>query len=251
MSVLTGAVRGPATVLGRRLSRFPWLSSAERRALESLGRAVHTARRGDTVLRAGEPAEPTVLVHAGWAVVARTLTDGRRQVMEFCLAGDLVDPCGLLVRERDFAIEAVTDLSYGLVTFADLTALIAEHPRLALPLLWSEARELSLMRRHLVSIGRMSARERLAALFVELWQRGSSAGLADGQAFELPVSQQLIADATGLSAVHVNRTLTAMERDALLRRLGRRILLTDFAALAAVVPDRLPLTRAEDFSPTV
>ena len=202
--------------LVQRLAAFQRLTPPESDALRGLGQSVMRASKGVQMLAAECAADRTILIHHGWAMIYRDLNDGRRQIMQFCLPGDLVDPCSLLVSRRDFAIAAITPVTYSEVTLDDLTQIISEHPHLALPLLWNEAREIYLLRRHLLSVGRMTAVERLASLFMELSDRLSIAGIAAGGSFNLHATQQMVGDATGLSAVHVSRTIRSMEQDKLI-----------------------------------
>ena len=226
-------------LLERRIARFQPLSSAESKALHGFGRGMCTAPRGQLLLGPDSPRNQTVLMHSGWAMLYRDIADGRRQIMQFCLAGDLVDPCSLLLEKRDFSIAAITQVHYSLVNFADLSAVIENHPRLALPLLWSEAREIYLLRSHLLSVGRLTAKERIAALFLELAERLTAIGQADSQHFQMHANQEMLADATGLSSVHVSRTLHTMQDEGLIERQGHGYLIIDHARLRQLVPDML------------
>ena len=224
-------------LLELRLDQSQPLTGEERRALRGLEAHPRTGQRGEILLHAGEVARHTVLLHSGWAMLYRDLTDGRRQIMYFCLPGDLVDPCSLLLGRRDFSVAAITELRYSRVTLEQLVSIVGVQPRLALPLLSNDARDLLLLRAHLLSVGRMSARERIAALLLELWERLLRVDAArDGQ-LRLEASQQMLADATGLSAIHVNRVLRRMEREGLVRREARHLLVIDHQKLRALVPD--------------
>lgn len=228
---------GPS--LEQRLSAFRPLSESESAALSSLGKSVKTAEKGKCLLALDDVSDRTVLIHAGWAMIYRDLSDGRRQVMQFCLPGDLVDPCSLLLRRRDFSIAAISPMRYSEVSLDQLTGIIADHPHLALPLLWNEARDVYLLRRHLLSVGRMTARERLSALLLELWERLSASGYMTDGSFILHANQQMLGDATGLSAIHVSRTLRKMESDRLISRSGRNRITIDHQALQEQIPDLL------------
>lgn len=226
-------------LLERRVARFQPLSQAESAALRALGGRLCTAQRGQVLLGPDCLPNQTVLMHAGWAILYRDLADGRRQIMQFCLPGDLVDPCNLLMDRRDFSIAAVTPVTYSVIGFAELTETIESHPGLALALLWSEAREIYLLRSHLLSVGRLTAKERLAALFLELWERLTAIGHAGGDHFQMHVNQEMLADATGLSTVHVSRTLNTMQVEGLIERHGHGYLVINYPRLRQLVPDLL------------
>ena len=223
----------------QRLSAFRSLTEGEATVLAELGRHQKRAAKGAPLLASGVSADRTILIHSGWAMLYRDLADGRRQVMQFCLPGDLVDPCSLLMRRRDFSVAAISPMRYSEVTLPQLTDIIGAHPGLALPLLWNEARDIYLLRRHLLSVGRMSARERLAALFLELWERLAASGQLHNGSFNLPPNQQMLGDATGLSAIHVSRTLRKMESDKLITRSGRNCMTIDYQAVQKLIPDLL------------
>lgn len=162
-----------------------------------------------------------VLIHEGWAFRHRTLTDGRRQIMDFALPGDICDPAVFVTPRASHSIQSLTDLSYSLIQSEDVLDLLARSPRLGAALWWTEAHEVAITRAHLVAIGRLSAYERVAYLIWELWTRLRAVNLANKTSFEMPVNQELIADAAGLSYVHLSRTLRRLDGEGLIRRSHR------------------------------
>lgn len=226
-------------LLAHRLERFGPLNAAEKAALDTLSMRVAHASRNQLLLRPDDSEHHTVLIHTGWAMVHRELHDGRRQIMQFCLPGDLIDPCSLLREQRDFGIQAITSVRYSLVSLNSLTGLIESHPRLAFPLLWNEAREIYFLRCHLLSIGRLTARERLASLLLELWDRLAAAGETKGARLPIHANQTMLADATGLSSVHVSRTLNQLEQEHLITRRRSHEWALDLSGLRRLVPDML------------
>ena len=227
-------------LIEKRLSAFHALNKAESAALRALGGPARTAEKDQQILAANQPSDRTILIHRGRAMIYRDLSDGRRQIMQFCLPGDLVDPCSLLAKRRDFSIAAISRLTFSDVSLNELTSLISQHPHLALPLLWNEARDIYLLRRHLLGVGRMTAKERLAALFLEIYERLSMVGHATGGSFKLYANQKILGDATGLSAVHVSRTMQSMEREELIERSGGTLTI-DREGLHRLVPDMLEI----------
>jgi CRP-like cAMP-binding protein len=215
---VNGDERGMAvlTPLLRRLAPLGALSAAESACLARLVDSVEAVNAGATLLRQGEPvARPAVLLH-GWAGATRTLTDGRRQVLDFLLPGSLIATQAGLYDVSDCAVLALGPVTLAWLDREVWIGLHAETPRLAMALTWLQQREAAHLAERLASLGRRTARERLAHLLVELWVRANAAGLtAEGQ-LDLPVTQALLADALGLSAVHVNRSLQALRREGLL-----------------------------------
>lgn len=210
------ATAGSALV--RQLRRFIDLSPAEISSLMSLARPLRKAQANEDLITRGQPGSTAVLIHQGWAICHRTLDDGRRQILDFAIPGDFCDPSIFVTPVAEFTLSTVTRCTYTPVAGSTLLDLIASSPRIGAMLWWLEARKQSLLRDHLLAVGRMNAEERVARLICELWTRMRNVGLDVTDGFEWPVNQELIADATGLSAVHVNRTLRRLEREGIIGR---------------------------------
>lgn len=206
------------TPLVLKLARVIELGEADITALNALGGAPRRCPAGQSLVEAGERMNAAFLVHAGWAVRHCSLEDGRRLVLDIVLPGDICDPTVFVRPRADFSLQALTPLSYSLVRSEDILELVNRSPRLGAALWWIEAHEEAITRAHLVAVGRMSAYERVAYLLWELWTRLGLVGLADDKGFELPFGQDVIADAAGLSYVHVSRTLRRLDREGLVRR---------------------------------
>jgi len=203
------------------------LTPSEKAVLGRVGGHLQPARPRDVLLDQGRSTGVAVLLHSGWAIRHRTLRDGRRQVIDFVLPGDLCDPSSFFQRHTDCAVSAITDGSYSLVRASEILDLIAVSPRLGAFFWWLESQEEQYLRAHLVAVGRLTAYERIAYLVWELWTRLRAVGLAQENTFWLPANQAMIADATGLSHVHVSRTLSRMAREKLLRRLDHQYRILD------------------------
>lgn len=214
-----------------KLARVVDLTASEVDALGRLGGPAKRCRVGATLIEAGGRMGAAVLVHAGWAFRHRTLRDGRRQVMDFVLPGDICDPAVFVTPRADFSMQAVTDVSYSLIRPEEVLELVNRSPRIGAALWWAEAHEEAITRAHLVAIGRLSAAERMAYLFWELWTRLRMVNLASGDGFDLPATQELLADAAGLSFVHVSRTLRQLQREGLIRRSHKSWQILDVARL--------------------
>jgi CRP-like cAMP-binding protein len=214
-----------------KLARVVDLTASDVAALGRLGGAPKRCAAGTTLLEAGQRMNAAVLVHEGWAFRHRTLRDGRRQVMDFVLPGDVCDPTVFVTPRADFSMQAITAVSYSLLRSEDILDLVNRSPRIGTALWWAEAHEEAITRAHLVAVGRLTAVERVAYLFWELWTRLRAVNRAAGDGFELPATQELIADAAGLSFVHVSRTLRRLQSDGIIRRVPRGWQITDVARL--------------------
>lgn len=227
-----------------RLARVVDLNAADVAALSALGGAARTCPAGHGLVEAGRKMSAAVLVHRGWAFRHRTLTDGRRQVIDFVLPGDICDPTVFVTPRAGYSMQALTELSYSLVQSEDVLELVTRSPRIGAALWWAEAHEEAITRAHLVAVGRLTAYERIAYLLWELWTRLRVVNLADSDGFDMPASQELIADAAGLSYVHVSRTLTRLDREGVIRRSQKSWRILDAARIQRItqITDGLHLT---------
>lgn len=177
---------------------------------------------------------PPFFLVSGWACLARSLRDGRRQILAFLLPGEGVG-FDLLTRNQA-SVEVVA-----------LTPLKVRHARHALPTLsdrlnrafaGAAAARQSRLLDHIVRLGRQTAYERTAHVLLELHDRLLEIGEARPDGFHLPVKQEILADALGLSLVHVNRTLQQLRRDRLIDVRGAQVTILDRPALAAAADQR-------------
>jgi CRP-like cAMP-binding protein len=227
-----------------KLARVVDLSASDVAGLSALGSPTRHCAAGHSLVDVGKPMKAAILVHEGWAFRHRTLSDGRRQVMDFVLPGDICDPTVFVTPRADFSLQALTDLSFSLLEAEDVLDLVTRSPRIGAALWWAEAHEEAITRAHLVAIGRLTAYERVAYLVWELWARLRVVHLADGSGFAFPASQELIADAAGLSYVHLSRTLRRLDKDGLIRRSHGTWRILDMERLQRVtqITDGLHLT---------
>jgi CRP-like cAMP-binding protein len=134
-------------------------------------------------------------------------------------------------RRRSTALSAAT---VSWIPFHSLFALFHDHPRLGATLLCSFSCEAAMYAEHLIDVGRRSARERVAHFLLELLTRLQAIGMADERAYRMPLTQELIGDALGLSVPHVNRTLRRLREDALVTIDGQNVVINDIDGLAAL-----------------
>lgn len=220
--------------LAERLSHYVRLSAGERVALERLEEQERCFRRGAVVIAEGESPRELCIVRDGWLHSSAMLGTGARQIMRFHFPGDIVGLPLLAFADSPETITAVTDVALAPFSRERLAALIADQPRLAALLLaLAVAGRVSLADR-LASIGRTSARARVATLLCEIHARMKRLGLADNGALQLPLTQEDIGDATGLTAVHVNRMMRSLAEDGLIERNGNQIRVLDEARLCEV-----------------
>lgn len=229
--VLKEPLRLPSPLI-RRLGAYSRLSSADRDALWGLGQlpAYEVAARRD-VAREGDNPRVVKLILEGWACRYKTTRDGLRQVLGFLIPGDFCDLDVLVPQRMDHSIGTITRVSVAQLTFERLESVTAEHPRIAQALRWHELVNSSIQREWLVNLGRRTAYERVGHLLVEIFYRLRSAGLTEDDSCDFPITQNDLGDATGLTAVHVNRTLQELRRQGLVELERKRLRLPDLDAL--------------------
>lgn len=222
-----------ASSLAERLAHYVRLSAGEQWALDRLEQHQRPYRRGAIVIGEGESPRDLFIVRQGWVHSSVVLGNGSRQIMRFHFKGDILGLPLLSFRDSPETITAVTDVMLAPFSRERLAELIVDHPRLAALLVaLAVAGRVSLADR-LASIGRTSARARVASLLCELYTRMRVLGLANGAAIPLPLTQEDIGDATGLTAVHVNRMMRSLAEDGLIERGSGTLCILDEARLCA------------------
>jgi CRP-like cAMP-binding protein len=219
----------------RLLGRYMPLDEADRAALSGLvvGPVLRREARAD-IAREGD--KPTVirLLVSGWACRYKDLPDGRRQIVGFFLPGDFCDLNVYILSELDHSIGALTDVRYFEIQPHQFQEVIDARPHLTRALLWHELVTSGIQREWLLSIGQRSPLERLAHLFVELYYRLRAVDLVDGLAFDFPITQHHLAEANGISLVHLNRTLQELRRAGLIELADRQLRIVDLDELKRV-----------------
>ncbi len=167
---------------------------------------------GSMLINEGQSDAPLYTLFAGWAFRFKTLSDGRRQILNFLLPGDFIGLQQKIADSAAHGVEALTDVWLCPFQRHALWTIHREAPVLGYDVTWLAAHEESVVDDHLLSVGRRSAEERVATLLVLLYKR-AAALLPDGspQGVPFPLTQQHVADALGLSLVHAHRTLRKLE----------------------------------------
>jgi CRP-like cAMP-binding protein len=167
---------------------------------------------GTEIIRAGEESVELYTLYSGWAFRFKNLPDGRRQILNFLLPGDLLGLQAAMFDAAQHGIEALTDVELCLLPRQKIWHLFGQMPELAFDVTWLGARGESHVDENLLSAGRRTAAERIAALIVVLYKRADALALVADHTFAFPLTQQHIADALGLSLVHTNKTLARLRR---------------------------------------
>jgi len=206
----------------RRLPHFRDFSPEELSFVSRFKRGDLVAEAGQVILPEGSRSPNLFTLLRGWAYRFKTLEDGRRQILNYILPGDLVGLQGSVIGEMDHSVEALTRIDLCVFERDRLMELFRDHPGLAFDITWLAAREERMLDENLLSIGRRSAVERAAYLIAFLHERAARIGLGGPGGLAIPISQQHVADTLGLSIVHTNKTLKRLAERGLIRWLDRR-----------------------------
>lgn len=210
------------------------LSDEEQAYLMKLQGMPYRVPKGRQIVVEGEVYDDIYLLREGWAFRCKFIPDGRRQVFGYLIPGDLIGLRASLLEFADDTVEALTDCEVASFPMERLQDACRSYPRLVMALMWSSAREQSMLNEQVMRIGRRTAIERVSHFFLELLRRLQIVDGAGKQSFELPLTQELIADTLGLSTVHVNRTLQKLRKQGLVELGAGRLHIPDIDALDAV-----------------
>jgi CRP-like cAMP-binding protein len=189
-------------------------------------------RRKRDIIVAGEHCETLFINQAGWLFRYKILHNGNRQILDFILPGEVFGLQACLFESSLYSVGTITDVSLSMIPL-DMIDRMAEHsPQLVKALFWSATCEAAILGEHLIDASRRSAPERIGHLLLELFLRLKCAGLVEGASFQMPLTQELISDAVGLTTVHVNRTLRSLRDARLIGIDGSNVTILDFEALS-------------------
>jgi CRP/FNR family transcriptional regulator len=209
-----------------RFAQAQWLPGTE-----PVASTVHRIPARHTIFHHKEWSEYVPFICSGWASSSVTLADGRRQTLSFLLGGDIVSAACLLEPMSGRTVEAITEVEYRKFKRSDLKAVLFKHPDLMdrVSKIWSEERihfdQMAL------DLGRRTADERIARLIVNIADRLAKRGMRNGDTMEFPLRQRHIADATGLTPVHVSKVVGEFQRAGLFEIRGRTLTIFDDAEL--------------------
>lgn len=230
-----------AALATRALQRYGTMTTAEDAHVREAVADADVRAAGSELIVEGEPLDRARIMLSGWAARVRMLSDGRRQILSFLLPGDAF---GIAARPCGFAPSAIVALTAVTITeLPGLSSAIAA-PDISTGLgaiAWCILRhEEMFLQNQLVRVGRQTAYERTAHLVLELYHRLKAVSFTQGNGYVLPLTQEMLADALGLSVVHTNRTLQQLRRDKLIETHGSAITILQPETLAQVADFREP-----------
>lgn len=186
------------------------------------------------LVKEGDPAVDCCLLIEGYACRHKTTSNGSRQIVSFQMPGDILDLQHLLLSRADHNVQSISVATVAWVRATDLRKVAHERPGLNEALWRDTLVDASIFREWVVNVGRRDAKARIAHLLCEFAARREKAGLGPLERFELPMTQEQIGDATGLTSVHVNRMLHDLEEVGVIIRNKRMIQITDWGRMCRV-----------------
>jgi CRP-like cAMP-binding protein len=217
------------SALARKLNRFMALGRDELAALAGLEAQPRPVAAGSELIHERQAGQRAFILQDGWACCYKLLPDGGRQVIDLRLPGDFIGLRSVLLRTADHSSAAVSDLIVAEVPARRMLETFHTLPRLGAAILWAASRDEAMVVEHLVGVGRRDAPARTAHLLVELGLR--LVGLGDASGYACPVNQYLLADALGLTAIHLNRVLRQLRERKLLTFRDGRVVFHDLPRL--------------------
>ena len=220
--------------LFRRWQRRVPIADDDRRALIALPWVRREFGREAYIAREGEPTRIcTVLLH-GLAFRQKLVSDGARQIISFHIAGEFLDIQNCMLETADHNVQALSRCNIAVVPKEALVQLMNDRPAIRRAIWLDSLIDSSVFREWVVNVGRRDAKSRIAHLLCELAERLKASGVTDGSIYDFPLTQEQIADATGLTAVHTNRTLQALRKQGLINLSHSQLNILDWGALAEV-----------------
>jgi CRP-like cAMP-binding protein len=221
--------------LARKLSYWHKLDAADRAAALALPHVVKSVEQHHYLVREHDRPTHACLLLSGFAIRHKIVGGGYRQIVAIHLKGEMVDLQNALLGNADHSVQMLTAGQVALIPREEIVRIAFERPAVGRALWLDTLVDASIFREWIANVGRRDARTRIAHVLCEFALRLKVAGLGEQNGYQLPMTQEQLGDVTGLTSVHVNRTLKLLEADGLIERLSpRSIVIGDWKKLAEV-----------------
>jgi CRP-like cAMP-binding protein len=217
-----------------RLLQHVDLSAADLDGLDGIIDGELTIRRRRDLIMDGYEYRKLCFVADGYAVRYKLLRNGKRQILNVVLPGDIIGLPGSFYERAVYSVITTTDLRMHVCSLDSYVQLSYRRPKFALALAWVAVQEATNYAEHIIDVGRRTPIERVSHFLLELHTRLRAVGLADAGRFSMPFSQEVMADALGLSVPHLNRTLQRLRADKLIADRDRKFEIIDADAMQAL-----------------
>ncbi len=216
----------------RKMERLSPLSEDDKELLVQVTRKPYLVRADQDIIAEGEAPNDVHLIVSGLAYRHKILSLGKKQIVAYLLPGDFCDLHIFILDKMDHSISALTDCQVVSIP-RDTVLQLSERPAIARALWWATLVDEGRLREALVNIGQRQAEERLAHFLCEMLLRLDAVGLVTNNTFELPVTQQDLANTLGLSTVHINRVSQKLRGSNLIVITRKSVTVPSLAALKA------------------
>jgi CRP-like cAMP-binding protein len=218
----------------RKLDMRMSLSDGDKAAILQLPYVERTLDPDQYIVWDGDKPANSCMIVSGFAFRHKLVSDGKRQIYSIHMAGDLVDLQNALLRTADHNVQSMTRCHVLMISIEAIRKLALDRPTVGMAMWHETLVDASIFREWITNVGRRDSRSRIAHILCEFAVRMERAGLGERGQAALPMTQEQLADAVGLTPIHVNRTLKALEEEGLIDRQKRAILIPDWRQLAAV-----------------
>ncbi len=215
----------------RRLTQLVDLNAADLKDLDDVIEGELVIRKRRDLIADGYEYRKLCFVKDGYAVRYKLLRNGKRQILNVILPGDIVGLPGSFYERAAYAVSAITDLLMNVCSLEFYVQLCYRRPQYGMALTWMAVQEAATYAEHIIDVGRRTPVERLSHFLLELHARLRTVGRAEKARFTLPFSQEVIADVLGLSVPHLNRTMQQLRKEKLIANSERVIEFLDADAL--------------------
>ena len=224
----------PLSAMVRKLSLWGPIAAHDRAQILALPFQERRLDAGQYLVWDGDQPQHSCVLLSGYAYRHKIAGNGGRQILSIHMKGDLVDLQNSLLGVADHNVQMLTAGDVALIPVTAIRDLVAINPRIGMAMWYETLVEGSIFREWVLNIGRRDARTRIAHLLCEFALRLQVAELGEAVSYVLPITQEQLADAVGLTSVHVNRMLMKLESEGLITRTKRMVTIVDWKALVKV-----------------
>jgi CRP-like cAMP-binding protein len=218
----------------RKLELWRPLGDAEQAAILALPHTIRELKAHQYVVWDGDKPQNACLLLTGFAFRHKIAGNGSRQILSIHMRGDLLDLQNSLLGKADHNVQMITDGTLALIPVQAVIDIAFQYPAIGMAMWYETLVEGSIFREWILNVGRRDAFTAIAHLLCEFALRAEVAGIGESTHYDLPLTQEQLADAVGLTSVHVNRTLMRLEEEGHIRRERRTIQIDDWQKLAKV-----------------
>jgi CRP-like cAMP-binding protein len=210
------------------------LTLSDEQAILALPHAARSLRASEFIVREEDKPSHSCLLLSGYAIRHKVAGNGGRQIFSIHMKGDVVDLHNSILRRADHNVQALTAIKVAMIPAGAIRDIIAAYPKVGEAMWYDTLVDAAIFREWTLNVGRRDARARTAHLLCEFAVRLEVAGLSQNGHYELPMTQEQLADSLSLTSVHINRTLKNLSDEGYIKRTKRSVHILDFGHLARV-----------------